>query len=187
MKITALMAMVVAVIGSPALTAQRPQPPVTVCMTDGPAPGWVAVEARSRASQMFSQIGVAIQWRCGGSRPRNITVRITEATSPGFRPDALAYAEPFQNHIQVLYNRIEAAAPASVAPAVLAHVLVHEITHVLEDVSHHSGTGIMKAQWNSDDYHIMASHPLPFAAVDVELIRSGIDVRSARLLAASHP
>jgi hypothetical protein len=185
MKITALIAIVV-VIGSPALTAQRAQPPVTVCMTDGPAPGWVAVQARAQASQMFSKIGVAIQWRCGDSRQRNITIRMTGAASPGFRPDALAYAAPFQDHIQVLYNRIETAAPASVAPAVLAHVLVHEITHVLEDVSHHSGTGIMKAQWNSDDYRIMASHPLPFAAIDVELIRSGIDVRSSSLLAASH-
>jgi hypothetical protein len=186
MKITALIVM--AVIGSPALTAQRPQSPVTVCMKDGTTPGWVAVEARSRASQMFSEIGVAIQWRrCGGSRQQDISIRITDATSPGFKPGALAYAEPFQNRIQVLYDRIEAAASASMAPAVLAHVLVHEITHILEDVRCHSATGIMKAQWNSDDYRIMASHPLAFAAIDVELIRSGIDVRSAMLLAASHP
>ena len=38
----------------------------------------------------------------------------------------------------------------------LAHVLVHEITHVLEGVDRHTGQGVMKARWTEDDLALMA-------------------------------
>jgi hypothetical protein len=57
---------------------------------------------------------------------------------------------------------------------VLAHVLVHEITHVLEGIDRHSATGIMKAHWNYNDYLEMRRKPLPFAHEDVNLIYDGL-------------
>ena len=56
---------------------------------------------------------------------------------------------------------------------VLAHVLVHEITHILQGVNRHSDRRL-KAHWTPEDYRAMASKPLPFTPVDVQLIRLGL-------------
>ncbi len=61
----------------------------------------------------------------------------------------------------------------------LAHVMAHEITHILEGVSRHSNSGIMRALWSEDDHKMMKKHPLSFAPEDVELIRSGLAARNA--------
>jgi len=42
--------------------------------------------------------------------------------------------------------------------------MVHEITHILEGMNHHSASGVMKAAWASHDYFLMSGGPLPFAA-----------------------
>jgi hypothetical protein len=56
----------------------------------------------------------------------------------------------------------------------LAHVLVHEITHVLQGVVRHSGTGVMRAHWDAREYLDMAFSPLEFTGADAELIQSGL-------------
>jgi hypothetical protein len=67
--------------------------------------------------------------------------------------------------------------------AVLAHVMVHEITNVLQRIDRHSEEGIMRAHWSSLDYHRMTRHPLTFALEDVELIRLGL---ASSLASAKH-
>jgi hypothetical protein len=60
-------------------------------------------------------------------------------------------------HVTVLYDRVYQTAPdAARRPLLLAHVLVHEITHVLQGVEHHSESGIMKAHWGPADCYAMA-------------------------------
>jgi hypothetical protein len=70
-------------------------------------------------------------------------------------------------------------------PHLLAHVLVHEITHILQGVARHSETGIMKAHWTPVDYRQMLVHPLPFAPEDVQLLQLSMEHRSERLQAQS--
>ena len=60
------------------------------------------------------------------------------------------------------------------ATVVLAHVLVHEITHVLQRIDRHSDSGVMKAHWTLRDYAQMEKDPLPFAAEDIQLIKMGL-------------
>jgi hypothetical protein len=50
----------------------------------------------------------------------------------------------------------------------------HGITHVLQRLSRHSESGVMKAHWNDRDLEQMAFRPLSFEAADVEWIRAGI-------------
>jgi hypothetical protein len=69
-------------------------------------------------------------------------------------------------------------------PNLLAHVLVHEITHILQGISRHSPTGIMKGQWDYDDYFEMSRRPLPFAQKDIDLIYDGLKARRARMAPA---
>jgi hypothetical protein len=52
--------------------------------------------------------------------------------------------------------------------------MVHEITHLLQGVTRHSDTGVMKARWTGTDFGGMRVTPLPFTRQDVELIYSGL-------------
>ncbi len=78
----------------------------------------------------------------------------------------------------VFWDRIECRA---LPMQLLAHVMVHEITHPLEGISRHSETGVMKVNWTEDDVKTIKLHPMKFAAEDVELIHRGLTVRSATL------
>ena len=84
---------------------------------------------------MFARIGVAVDFRF---RPRScpqgaLQIRFTTETPRHFIPGALAYALPYEGvHIPVFYDRIRDAVPPPVVPYLLAHVLVHEIAHILE-------------------------------------------------------
>jgi len=60
---------------------------------------------------------------------------------------------------------------------VLAHVMVHEIAHVLQGVCRHSDSGIMKAEWSPRELREMSFKALPFAREDVGLIYLGLAVR----------
>ena len=59
-------------------------------------------------------------------------------------------------------------------PIVLAHVLVHELTHVLQGVSRHSEAGVMQAHWTIRDYSEMEDKPLGFTPDDADLVHFGL-------------
>jgi hypothetical protein len=70
---------------------------------------------------------------------------------------------------------------------VLAHVLAHEITHVLQGAARHSESGITKARWTLDDLAEMRVLPLRFTVEDVELIHRGPEGQPETSLAAMSP
>jgi hypothetical protein len=80
-------------------------------------------------------------------------------------------------HIVLFWDRIASAGSARDTPYLLAHVLVHEVTHILQGVPRHSETGVMKAVFTATDVGGMEFHLLPFTAEDLELIRSGLQAR----------
>ena len=138
----------------------------------------VKVQAENLAASMFGSIGVQIDWRCGEPRSSSeqaLAIQLATNTPKDEKPGALAYAKPYEGvHIVVFWDRIDfGAGPASL----LAHVMVHEITHILEGTSRHSETGIMKAQWTEQDHSAMLTQPLRFAPVDVDLIHRGFVAR----------
>jgi hypothetical protein len=87
-------------------------------------------------------------------------------------------------HIEVFKDRV-ATGKTGIDPVLLAHVMVHEITHILEGVARHSRSGVMKAQWTQEDYVRMHYSPIGFAAEDIELIQLGMLRRQARNAALS--
>lgn len=143
-------------------------------------------KAEILASSMFRHAGVMIEWHssarsCRADGQRAIVVNLVENAPPDAGPRALARAYPYDGvRIDVFLDRIPTLRrdPASV---VLAHVLVHEITHILQDVTRHSDTGVMKAQWSSEDYTHMHFRPLSFTAEDIEFMQRGLAAR------ATHP
>ena len=149
-----------------------------------------AYQARETAAKMFADIGVQIEWRTNKhSIPPNgaIVIKLTEDTLASYHPGAFAFALPYERvHIHVFYDRIRKAAPPAMVPCLLAHVLAHEITHVLEGIDRHSESGVMRAHWSSDEMWDMASKPLAFTEEDKYLIHRGLKVRVAKLAAVDY-
>ena len=157
---------------------------VIVCLEPDPR---VLLGVRPLASKMFASIGVRIDWREPASCPIGvdaIQVRMSY-DPPGIRKlKTLAFAQPYgRNFIVVFPDRVQDLSRHG-GPSVLAHVLVHEITHVLEGIDRHSATGIMKARWDDNDYFEMRRKPLPFAQEDVDFIYDGLKVRQAGVATA---
>jgi hypothetical protein len=177
-KITALAILAAATCG-----AGEMQRKVTVCMETTPTSEVVRAEAQ--ASQMFSAIGVKLDWNCHKSGLQQAIVISLAARAPENRkPGELAYALPYEGtHIVILYDRVCKMQPNHV-PAVLAHVLVHEITHILQGFQRHSECGVMKAHWDSSDFSQMTWKPLPFTDDDIDLIQRGLGARESRSLVA---
>jgi hypothetical protein len=179
MKTTRLVAML-AMAGASLFAGQSAAPQkatVNVCMETDP---YILIGVRPLASAMFASIGVRIAWHELDSCPVGvgaIQVRLSRDSRSirGFSSDALAFAQPYEGTIVVFLDRVQELNREG-ARLVMAHVLVHEITHVLEGISRHSSTGIMKAHWNDNDYFEMRRKPLPFAQEDVNLIYDGLKV-----------
>lgn len=170
---------------------------VPVCIGDTPqlwnTPGQpMAARAWTTAqvSEMFSTAGVTIDWRTRGACPADgIRIHFSLATKPEDHPGASAYALPHEGTtIVVFYDRILQAVPsgdtATGLRTLLAHVMVHEITHVLQGVARHSDEGVMKARFTLDDQAAMRRSPLAFTSSDVTLLHSGLAKRNAGLKAS---
>ncbi len=97
---------------------------------------------------------------------------------------ALAEALAFEGRtIRTYLDRLEASARPSRRPALLAHIMVHEITHLRQACDHHAKTGVMKARWNDADFAAMESRPLTFTEYDIDLIRLGMAKRTGQPVA----
>ena len=157
---------------------------VTICTGGGVDFDFMSVKLRAQrlATQFFADAGVIIDWRWSGSCPMdaNIKVRFSSSTPPNRLPHALAYAQPFEGvHIEIFYDRVR---KQSINPdRLLAHVLVHEITHILQRSDYHAHSGIMKARWTPEDLLTMRWNTLPFTPADLELIQNGFAARDDRM------
>jgi hypothetical protein len=155
---------------------------VMVCMQTGVDRGLYLAQAT--ATKVFAEIGVRLDWRRDQRScvPEAILISLTRGTQQKSYPGALAIALPYEGiHIQVFYDRVREMSEAPRTPFVLAYVLVHEITHILQGMEGHSETGIMKAKWSAKDFDHMAWRRLAFAEEDVSLIYLGLATRASRM------
>jgi hypothetical protein len=142
--------------------------------------------ARSTVTGMYARIGIRLAWRHDAPRnsavngsPIPIQMRFASKSPENVSREALAFARPFAdgvNGITVIYGRIRTTTGGSRQERdILAHVLAHEIAHVLIGTDGHAETGIMKAHWNETDYAAMKKKPLEFTPNDVDLIVKGLN------------
>ncbi len=190
-KIASLPAILgIALLSGVAGQARQPEPPpdVTVWLhsTVLATPG--AVErARQLAKSMFASIGVNLVWRTELSdQQQGVPIKVTLKSGAVGEDESLALGETFpfakDHDITIRYDRILDSAGISkeLESLILAHVLVHEITHILQCVNRHSETGIMKARWTSEDFCEMRWKPLEFTPEDLALIRLGMQALRSR-------
>jgi len=165
--------------------AENARPRVIVYVNNDAVQPRVLQVAESIAAGMFSSAGVRMEWR--GHEPDGghlaagaVAIRLAPQTPVHLMPGALAFARPYEGvHITVFCDRIQRVAPGSGPTAVvLAHVLVHEITHILQGSERHSESGVMKATWTGTDYLEMTSQPLGFTPEDMDRIHRVLALRA---------
>ena len=182
MKLTTMMMIVAAASARAEEIGSRPERRISVCMNANPDSNIPA--ARFLAAGILGRAGVWIKWSCMASL-EVIKITLSDRTAETDHPGALAYARPFEGiHIVVFYDRIQRTTPSVPVRLLLAYVLVHEITHILQSVDRHSATGIMRARWGSDDYFEMMRGSLGFTWHDMSLIHAGLDARASSQVAS---
>ena len=154
---------------------------MTVYLLDRANEHMACIPAQALAGRMFAAIGISLEWGKGKpsdeSSPPPIIVEVVTGAPENFKPGSLAYALAYEgSHITVFVDRIERMRTPT---NVLAHVMVHEITHILQGISRHSATGVMKERWTPGDFGGMRSKPLPFTPLDIDLIYAGLAARAA--------
>ena len=180
MKLFSAVAVLVAGTGGWASSAGRAsQPVVTVCLNPG-ANASVLNRGKGVASQVLKQVGMRIEWRddvraCAAAE-HGLAVSVSLDTAADDHPGALAYAMPFQGtRIVLFYDRVQNAVRADSVPYLAGYVLAHEIGHMLQGVSRHAASGVMKPRWDAQDYADMQRMRLAFTEEDVRLIHNNLD------------
>jgi hypothetical protein len=168
----------------PCAAEQRGESRIRIAIEDHCQPPRDMALTKLIAERIFAAIGIDIEWLTyrrnhPSELPSDaVVVMLKTNTPPGLLPGAVGYALPFEGtHVQVFYDRIQADVEQRKVPILTAHVLAHEVTHIIERTDSHS-TGVMKARWDSNDYSAMMYGPLSFSAADVMLIRRGLDSRT---------
>jgi hypothetical protein len=134
------------------------------------------------ASRILAPVGAAIEWHPSRTCPvvtGVIRIQFQNRTSDDRYPGALAYAMPLQGtDIVVMFDRVKRVGQGDFLPRLLAYVIVHEITHILQGTARHSANGIMEARWTEKDYSDMRGHGLGFTQLDVDLLNRGLAART---------
>lgn len=147
----------------------------------------VLIPAEGLATRMFAEIGIRLNWPTGKtvreSEQPPIFIELMQSNRANGGSGVLGQALPYEGrHITVFFDRLAAEERSAL---MLGHVMVHEITHLLQGISRHSETGVMKAQWTNWDRYEMRVKPLPFTANDVDLIYLGLTNRRVGTVTAA--
>lgn len=135
------------------------------------------------ANALFRATGITIHWHtsnppAAGIPPNWVRIHLSDRTPDDFLPGALAVSFPYsgcEKEVTVFLDRIRLRAPEILRQSsLLAYVLAHEITHVIQAVDRHSSAGLMKARWDGADYAAIFQRRLDFLEEDLLLVRAGL-------------
>jgi len=159
---------------------------IRACINSDPQLSGVTLAfSQINASRLLAGAGVKIEWHThapslcrGPQKVRTLILDFVNDKPSTYLPNSLAYTLPYEGvHILVFYDRIQklGGGHSKQESAVLGHVMAHEIAHILQGVSRHSRTGIMKAIWSNDELREMYDKPLSFEPQDIKLIELGLE------------
>lgn len=152
---------------------------LTACLqVEIPDPHLISRLAQGLATRIFADVGIPLDWKpcelADESSQATIVVQLVSGKNEGLISGVLGSAMPYRRHIIIHFDRIETMEDAW---TVLGHVMVHEITHVIQGVSRHSDSGLMKPHWSGHDLSQMRYKPLPFTREDLILLDAGLAMR----------
>ncbi len=157
---------------------------ITVYLMDEPTLSpYLKAASQNLVSDIFARAKIRVVWRnqlpAQGLTASTFVVKFEHNTPDDLRPGALAFSQPYGDApILIFLDRVKNSPEAR---SLLAHVMAHELAHVLQGISRHSATGIMKGNWTSEDLQNMRFKPLHFTQKDIELIHLGLDGRASRV------
>ena len=151
---------------------------------DAHVPETTVFRATRQASRVFAKIGTTVRFHNSRTNKKagaglELDMYIGMGAPAGMNSAALALSHPFRQdgRIEVFYSRIQEYKPVECRDVVIAYILAHEITHVLEGMQHHAPTGVMKEKWDRADLKKIQAAKLEFDPSDVDFIRAGIEKR----------
>jgi hypothetical protein len=187
------------------------QPFITILVSNhSDASRQLILEAESDASQVFERAGLAVDWiNCGQNAdsssesrclrqvgPNDLVVRIVPRarTLPrwvfgvSFLSEGVgAYADVFLDHVKGIQEDHKETPLARV----VGHVVAHEVGHLLLGTTVHSDTGIMQADWETDQLRKISMGRLLFSPEESRQICARVNARAPRaaapVLAAFRP
>lgn len=145
--------------------------------------------AQPVATRLLAATDVTLRWYTGfKSCPANaLRISMQEHSSPSEHPRGLRLCRALRQSgesstIRAFLDRVLASQPGgpesgNALPALLGHVLAHEIAHMLEGVVRHSDTGLMRAHWMAEDNRRMRTAPRAWDPTDIEMIHTGLVAR----------
>ncbi|MBM3786054.1 MAG: hypothetical protein FJW30_16970 [Acidobacteria bacterium] len=142
-----------------------------------------AAMARQQAAGLLARAGVALHW-CGQCRNRFGVIRIAliDQAPPDTPERILAQARFGQGReLWIFLDRVRNVNGATMFTRVLAHVIVHELVHLLQRSNRHTEEGIMKARWDAADYEAIRRGTMRLSETDVELLHAGLAKRLSAL------
>ena len=174
MRVKVLIAMIAAL----AATARAGQK-LDVFVNNGERVPFATLQgAKALASRILASADVSVAWHgmaLAGWKGQNrvLIIQLEMDTPAAYHPGALGCSLPSEGvHADIFYNRIRRTDRQNFEPFLLAHAMVHEMTHLLEGIARHSATGVMKAHWDSGDFLEMRRHLLRFTPEDIQMIRN---------------
>jgi len=110
---------------------------------------------------------------------RDIALDIIPVAPPGLKRAALGMVQPLAHkglNVRIFDDRVRDAAwrQSRPHPAVLAHVMAHEIGHVLLRSSAHSHHGLMSSVWTEHEYDWMAKALMFFTGGQSQEMRANL-------------
>lgn len=175
---------------------------VVVCLAQNPEVDYrIQALAQSYANRIYHSIGIELRWKgsCKKAQrnapgtpfaPNLDTLGLEWAPKAPAKipPGARASAHPFQptgTRITLYLDRLQPVLEdRPLSAAILGHVLVHEIGHVLLGYDGHAKEGLMKATWSEAEQYAMRCRPMPFTGKEGERLRQRLDRHSLVLTAA---
>jgi hypothetical protein len=162
------------------------KPDVSVCLS-GADDLYTVSRAETLASTMLRGAGASVEFHgensrfCRRDNGQALTITFVSRLPPGLARGTLASAWPYEgSHIAIYYDQLPPE-----RTYILAHILVHEIAHMLEGTIRHSDFGVMNANWSRAEVAQMRFRNLPFTELDKMLIQAGITPSSHRHVSSS--
>jgi hypothetical protein len=176
MKWWIVVAIVIAVApGADAVEAGEPHPVDLQLRNEAPVPAHVLEQSQAEVARIFADAGLAVRWTDTGPR---FTVTIV--------PQVLGYASALspvmgvalrstnRTTAQVFFRQVQDFAYAYRVDlgTILAHVIAHELGHLLLLTNAHSPTGLMRPMWDEALVRDIKRGSVTFTEAQAARIRS---------------